>query len=167
MTAITNARPDALSIGQISRRTGVNIETIRYYERVKMLPAPARNKNGRRTYGASEQRILAFIRRARELGFPLDEVRALLALGAPSDASCAHIREIAAAHLDAVRSKLSDLRKLERILADAVAKCASNVAPVCPVLDILDQGEGVAFSPISQQSASPDRQVKLRSQADA
>jgi MerR family mercuric resistance operon transcriptional regulator len=137
MTAITNARPAALAIGELSRLTGVNIETIRYYERIGMLPRPARTPSGRRVYGADERRTLSFIRRGRELGFSLPEVRALLALGAPGDASCAEVRQIATAHLIDVRAKIADLRRLERTLADAVSRCTGDTAPVCPVLDVL------------------------------
>jgi MerR family mercuric resistance operon transcriptional regulator len=139
MTAITNARPAALSIGELSRLTGVNIVTIRYYERVKMLPAPPRTEGGRRIYGPADRRVLAFVRRSRELGFTLDEIRVLLALGAPGDASCAEVKEIASEHLEGVRAKLADLVRLEAVLAEAVAQCAGDAAPVCPVLDILDQ----------------------------
>lgn len=139
MTAITNARPASFPIGELSRLTRVNIETIRYYERIGMLPAPPRSQGGRRMYGPDEKRVLAFIRRARELGFSLTEVRALLALGAPGDATCADIERIASTHLEDVRSKLSDLRKLERVLADAVARCTGDTAPVCAVLDVLDR----------------------------
>ena len=66
------------SIGELSRLTGVHIETIRYYERVKILPTPPRTEGGRRAYGQSHRRTLGFIRRARDLGFSLDEIRALL-----------------------------------------------------------------------------------------
>jgi MerR family transcriptional regulator, mercuric resistance operon regulatory protein len=138
MCAITAARADSLTIGKLSQLSGVNIETIRYYERVKVLPAPARAENGRRTYGPTETRILIFIRRARELGFSLDEVRALLRLGGPGKASCGEVREIAAHHLNDIRAKISDLRKLERLLSKTVAQCTGTAAPVCPVLDILD-----------------------------
>ena len=139
MTAITIARPETLSIGELSRLTGVNIETIRYYERVKMVPAPPRTEGGRRIYGPTGRRVLAFIRRGRELGFTLGEIRALLNLGAPGEASCAEVKEIASTHLASVRTKLADLRSLESILADAVAKCTGDAAPACPVLDILDR----------------------------
>ena len=83
MRAITAARADGLTIGKLSRLTGVNIETIRYYEKIKVLPAPLRADNGRRVYGAMERRILAFVRRSRELGFSLDEIRTLMRLGGP------------------------------------------------------------------------------------
>lgn len=138
MGAITTARAVGLPIGKLSQLTGVNIETIRYYEKIKVLPAPLRTENGRRVYGPMERRILAFVRRSRELGFSLDEVRALLRLGGPDKASCREVREIAAHHLDDIRAKISDLRKLERLLAKTVAQCTGTTAPECPVLDILD-----------------------------
>src|SRR5712691_2838425 len=138
MRSITPARVGTLSIGGLSGLTGVNIETIRYYERIKMLPVPQRTENGRRVYGSTDVRILAFIRRARELGFPLEEIRALLRLGGPGNASCGEVRKIAAHHLEDIRAKIVDLRKLERLLAITVARCSGTTAPECPVLDILD-----------------------------
>ncbi len=138
MRAITAARAENLPIGELSRRSGVNIETIRYYERIKMLPPPPRTASGRRVYDSTDLRILAFIRRSRELGFSLDDIRALLRLGGPEKASCREVREIAAHHLDHIRAKLGDLKKLERLLAKTVARCSGKTAPDCPVLDILD-----------------------------
>jgi DNA-binding transcriptional MerR regulator len=76
-------KSEGISIGDLGRLTGMNIETIRYYEKIKMLQAPPRTAGGHRVYGPNETRALAFIRRARELGFTLDEIRALLDLGAP------------------------------------------------------------------------------------
>jgi hypothetical protein len=80
MRAITSSGAENISIGELSKDSGVNIETIRYYERIKMLPAPPRTASGRRVYGPAEKRTLAFIRRSRDLGFTLEEIRALLAL---------------------------------------------------------------------------------------
>jgi MerR family transcriptional regulator, mercuric resistance operon regulatory protein len=140
MPAITSPRAISLSIGELSKHSGVNIETIRYYERIKMLPAPPRTASGRRVYGPAERRTLAFIRRSRDLGFTLEEIRALLVLGGPERASCADVHKIASAHLANVRSKLSDLARLEAILAETVARCSDGAAPDCPVLDILDAG---------------------------
>ena len=138
MRAITAARAQELTIGRLSELTGVNIETIRYYERTKVLPAPARTASGRRVYQSADIRTLAFLRRARELGFSLDAIRALLRLGGPEKASCREVRGIASHHLDDIRAKISDLRKLERLLAKTVAQCTGTTAPDCPVLDILD-----------------------------
>jgi len=138
MRTITSSRAKNLPIGELSKQSGVNIETIRYYERVKMLAPPPRTASGRRVYDSTDLRILVFIRRSRELGFPLDEIRALLRLGGPEKASCREVREIAAHHLEDIRAKLGDLRKLERLLAKTVARCSGKTAPDCPVLDILD-----------------------------
>ena len=138
MRSITASRAEAFTIGQLARRSGVKIETIRYYERVKMLIAPPRTASGRRVYDVANLRTLVFIRRSRELGFSLDEIRALLRLGGPEKATCREVREIAAQHLDDIRAKVDDLKKLERLLAKTVALCSGKTAPDCPVLDVLD-----------------------------
>jgi MerR family mercuric resistance operon transcriptional regulator len=128
----------ALSIGELSRRTGVNIETIRYYERIKMLAAPSRTASGRRVYGPAETRSLAFIRRSRELGFGLEEIRALLALSADDGKNtCAEVRQLAASHLADVRAKIADLRAMARVLSDAVRRCDAGEVPGCPLIDAL------------------------------
>jgi MerR family transcriptional regulator, mercuric resistance operon regulatory protein len=138
MGSIPHQPAATLSIAELSRRTGVNIETIRYYERIEMLPAPPRTAGGRRVYGATDRRILAFIRRARELGFTLGEIRALLALSAGSARdSCTEVRELAAAHLAEIRARITDLEAMERVLADAVRRCDTGDVPGCPVLDAL------------------------------
>ncbi|MGO9700563.1 MAG: MerR family transcriptional regulator [Xanthobacteraceae bacterium] len=138
MPTITASRAEMLPIGVLSRRSGVNIETIRYYERVNMLAPPPRTASGRRVYDFTDLRILVFIRRSRELGFSLDEIRALLRLGGPEKASCREVREIAAHHLEDIRARLVDLKKLEHLLAKTVARCSGRTAPDCPVLDILN-----------------------------
>ena len=103
-----------------------------------MLVPPPRTASGRRVYDVTDLRILVFIRRARELGFSLDEIRALLRLGGPEKATCREVREIAAHHLDDIRAKIDDLKKLERLLSKTVARCSGKTAPDCPVLDVLD-----------------------------
>jgi MerR family mercuric resistance operon transcriptional regulator len=138
--AVALQPPAVLSIGKLSRRTGVNIETIRYYERIKMLPAPPRTASGRRVYGPAETRTLAFIRRSRELGFTLDEIRALLALSDDNGREiCAEARDLAAGHLADVRAKIADLRAMERVLADAVRRCEAGEAPGCPLINTLSR----------------------------
>lgn len=127
-----------LKISNLAKAAGVNLETIRYYERIGLMPMPERTEGGHRTYGQAHARRLAFIRRARELGFGIEDIRALLALAEPGQASCAEVREIARAHLYSVRAKLADLAKLEAILAETVAGCSGDPVPTCPVLDMLD-----------------------------
>lgn len=138
METITDTRAGRWIIGELSEQTGVNTETIRYYERIKIIPAPPRTAGGRRVYDSNHLRILAFVRRARELGFSLEEVRALIRLGGPANASCRQVRDIATHHLEDIRTKIADLRKLERLLAKTVARCTGTTAPDCPILDILD-----------------------------
>ena len=137
MASITKSRAEDISIGELSRVAGVHIETIRYYEKIKMLPPPPRTAGGRRAYGSDQAQTLSFIRRARELGFTLKEIRALIELNASKNASCGEVQEIASGHLESVRAKLSDLTKLEKILAQTVARCAGNLSAACPVLDML------------------------------
>lgn len=130
-----------LTIGRLSAAAGVNLETVRYYERIKLMPPPARTASGHRAYEECHIQRLAFIRRARELGFSIEQIRTLLALSEPTRASCAEAQAVAQTHLDEVRAKLADLAKLERILAETVARCSSDSAPSCPVLDILTTQE--------------------------
>ena len=138
MRAAITSQTDGITIGELSRLAGVHIETIRYFERIKMLPKPPRTTGGRRKYSPAHLRILAFIRRSRELGFSPDEVRAMLTLGGPGKAQCREIREIAVNRLNDIRKRISNLRRLERLLAKTVAQCTGTAAPECPVVDILD-----------------------------
>jgi MerR family mercuric resistance operon transcriptional regulator len=138
-------RADGMPIGELSRLCGVNIETVRYYEKIKMLPAPLRTEAGHRVYGPKETRILVFIRRGRELGFTLDQIRALLNLSGPGRASCAEVREIAKHHIEDISAKINDLAKLKRLLRRTVAQCSGGKAPDYPVLDILD-AQGIRAS---------------------
>jgi MerR family mercuric resistance operon transcriptional regulator len=133
------AGQDGIAIGELSRQTGVNIETIRYFERVGMLVTPPRTGGGRRIYDSGHVRVLSFIRRARELGFSPAEVRAILALGGPGAANCGEVREIAAHHLEQVRAKLVDLAHLETLLASTVERCAGDAAPDCAVMNMLEK----------------------------
>lgn len=137
MRGDAGSRDDKFPIGELSKQTGVNIETIRYYERIALLEAPPRTSAGRRLYDPADVRKLAFIRRARELGFSLDEIRALLRLGGPQAAMCCDVRDIAVARLEDVRAK-RDLHKVEELLAATLARCSGEAVPECAMLDILD-----------------------------
>ncbi|MGK9168220.1 helix-turn-helix domain-containing protein [Inquilinus limosus] len=133
------ASTKGLTVGALAVAAGIHLETVRYYERIGLMPPPARTASGYRIYGAEHVRRLSFIRRARELGFGTGEVKALLSLAEPAQASCAQVRALTLAHLDAVRAKISDLRRLEAILSNTVEKCSGDVTPSCPVLDMLTQ----------------------------
>ena len=126
-----------IRIGELSRRTGCNIETIRYYERIALLPAPARSAGRYRLYGTGDVRRLTFIRRARELGFTLDAVRDLLEHSDNGGAVCAEVCHVTASHLAEIRAKIADLQAMEHILAEAIERCASGELPGCPIMDAL------------------------------
>ena len=127
-----------IQIGKLSRLTGCNIETIRYYERIGLLPHPPRSAGRYRLYETEDVRLLVFVRRARELGFSLDEVRTLRALSAEHrDSTCGEVHRLAAGHLADVRVKIADLRGMERVLTEAVRRCDAGQLPGCPLIDTL------------------------------
>jgi MerR family mercuric resistance operon transcriptional regulator len=127
---------------ELARRAGCNLETIRYYEKAGVLPEPPRTQSGYRSYDATHERRLKFVLRARELGFSLDEIRALLRLVDERDQRCAEARDLAAAHLKDVQSKIADLRRMERVLKDMVAQCADGTTPECPLIEALFRVNG-------------------------
>lgn len=126
-----------MEIGDLSRRSGVNIETIRYYERVGVLPRPARQPNGRRTYGEADARRLGFIRHARDLGFDLASVRTLLALQEQPEASCENASRIAQAQLETVENRIASLISLRAELSRMVSECGRGVVSECRVIEAL------------------------------
>jgi MerR family transcriptional regulator, mercuric resistance operon regulatory protein len=128
---------DGLSIGALSKQSGVNIETIRYYEKIGVMPAPARSAGGYRIYALDHLKRLGFIRRGRQLGFSLDELRGLLHLVDGHAYTCAEVHTLTLQHLTEVRHKIADLRRLERVLADMAAQCTEDLVPECPVIDAL------------------------------
>jgi MerR family mercuric resistance operon transcriptional regulator len=134
--------PRRLAIGALSKRTGCQVETIRYYEHVRLLPRPQRSPGGYRQYGPEHLARLAFIRRARALGFSLDEVRRLLRLADERRRPCAEARAVAATHLADVRAKIADLRRMERVLAETVARCDAGRGVQCPLIDALSNDDG-------------------------
>ena len=125
------------TIGALSKGTGCNIETIRYYERIGLLPEPPRSPGGHRLYGEDHLRRLTFIRRSRELGFTLDEVRGLLRLVDGGEYTCAEVKALTLDHVAEVRRKLADLRRMKRVLEEMAAECEGGEVPECPIIDAL------------------------------
>ncbi len=126
----------AYRIGEISRRTRVKIETIRYYERVGVMPVPDRSEGGSRIYNLEQLKRLSFIKRSRELGFSLDDIRRLLSL-ADGGHSCGEVKALTQRHLTGVREKIADLQRLEKTLDMISSRCSGDDAPECPVIDAL------------------------------
>lgn len=126
-----------LGIGALSERTGCNVETIRYYERRGLLPDPPRTEGGHRVYAEEHLKRLTFIRRSRELGFTLEEVCRLLRMVDGKHYTCGEVRSVTLDHLEDVRGKLADLRKLERVLKQLADRCVGDEAPDCPIVEAL------------------------------
>ncbi len=131
------------TIGSLSRGTGCKIETIRYYERIGLLPKPPRSQGGHRLYEEAQLKRLTFIRRSRELGFTLHEVRGLLRLVDGGSYTCAEVKALTLDHVAEVRGKLADLRKVKRVLEAMAAECDGGEVPECPIIDALYQGRGI------------------------
>ena len=122
---------------ELARRTGCNLETIRYYEKIGMLPTPPRTAAGYRIYDEGHVSRLGFIMRARELGFSIAEIRGLVGLVGDGNQTCAEIKKRTERHLADVRAKIADLKRIERVLADTAAQCSGAKVPECAVLEAL------------------------------
>ncbi len=125
------------TIGYVSKATGCHIETIRYYERIGLLPKPARSNGGFRLYNADQIKRLNFIRRSRNLGFHLDEVRDLLSFVDSNTYTCAEVKSMTINHLDEIEQKIADLTKLKKVLKDMASHCEGEEVPECPIIDVL------------------------------
>ena len=126
-----------MKIGQLSTQTGCKIETIRYYEQIGLLPAPARSDGGYRIYDENLLKRLSFIRRSRELGFTIEEIRGLLNLVDGGDYTCSEVKTITLKHVESIRQKIADLKKLEKTLSRIASQCAGDATPECPIIDAL------------------------------
>lgn len=129
-----------LKRGALAKVVGCNLETIRYYEKICLMPLPGRTSSGHRLYTQEDQARLRFILRCRELGFSIEEIRSLLGLVDTGDYSCAEINKLAVIHLASIRQKIADLRKLERTLKTVSDKCTKGDTPDCPVITALSSG---------------------------
>ncbi len=126
-----------LAIGELGRLTGTKAETIRYYERIGLLAPPKRTAGNYRAYGSEHLNRLSFIRRSRDLGFSLDQVRALLDLSDDRDRPCEAVDAIAKAHLAEVDRKIADLKALRRELNSMVNQCRCGTVADCRIIEAL------------------------------
>ena len=132
-----------MKIGELAKATGTRVETVRYYEKIGLLPKVARTDSNYRSYGSEDASRLSFIRRARDLGFSLEQVRTLLSLADDRQRPCGEVDAIARQHLDAVDSKLADLTALRVQLSDLIAQCGRGSIAECRILDALAPDEVV------------------------
>jgi MerR family mercuric resistance operon transcriptional regulator len=135
-----------IGIGELSKQTGCKIETIRYYEQKSLLPKPPRTDGGHRLYSEEMRGRLLFIRRSRELGFSMDEIRGLLSLVDGEQVSCERVKSMAEEHLRDIRAKISDLRRMQRTLSDLASRCSGEDVPDCPIIETLQRGRSTKIA---------------------
>lgn len=126
-----------MQIGELARTTSTKVETIRFYEKIGLLPEPGRTAGNYRDYGAAHLARLSFIRRARDLGFTLDQVRALLSLSDDRSRSCGAVDTVARAHLAQIDQKIADLRALRRELDELIGQCSQGSISECRIIEAL------------------------------
>lgn len=133
-----------MKIGELANATATKVETVRYYERIGLLPPPARTASNYRTYGGDHLARLSFVRRARDLGFTLDAVRELLALADDRSRSCESVDDIATAHRTEIDRKIADLSALRTELDRLIGGCRQNIVADCKIIETLAPRIGVA-----------------------
>lgn len=129
-----------MTIGEASTASGVSAKMIRYYESIGLMPQAGRSSGGYRTYGDTEVHMLRFIRRARDLGFSLDDIRALLGLWRDRSRSSAAVKQIALRHIDELAVKIAELQAMRRSLQQLAQACHGDARPDCPILEDLEDG---------------------------
>lgn len=125
--------------GELAKEAGCTIETVRYYEKIRLLKPPYRSQGGHRLYSRSDQARLGFILRGRDLGFSIDELRSLLGLIDSQDYTCGEVLALTCRHLDLIRTKIADLRRMEETLVQMSAQCEGGKVPHCPIIDALHE----------------------------
>lgn len=125
------------SIGKLAKATGTAVETVRYYEKIGLMPSVSRTAGNYRSYGPAEVDRLGFIRRARDLGFSIEQVRALLSLADDRDRECGDVDRLAKQHLAEVDRKIAGLQSLRRELSTVIEQCESGTVAECRILKAL------------------------------
>ena len=134
-----------MQIGLLSKKTGCNIETIRYYEKRGLLPNPPRTAGGYRLYNSDHLKRLTFVMRGRGLGFSMPEIEKLLSLVDEHQLTCHDMHQQTMAHVENIQSKIADLKRLERVLTEIASKCSDGTVPECPIIDAL-------YEPLDRES---------------
>lgn len=141
-----------LSIGDLAKGSGTKVVTVRYYERIGLLPVPRRTAGNYRAYGNEQMRRLQFIRRCRNLGFSLDQIRGLLRLSSQRDQECAEVKRITAQHLNEIEQKISDLKHLAKELRCLNNCCQGNrIIGDCRIIEALSPSRDAQASDTSQK----------------
>lgn len=131
-----------LSVGELAKRSDCKVETVRYYEKVGLMPEPERSAGGHRLYALGHLRRLVFIRRGRELGFSIDQIRELLKLVDEPNHTCGEVKSITLLHANDIQQKIEDLKRLQNALYEMSVKCGGENYTIenCPIVEALYSG---------------------------
>jgi len=161
MRTATLPSATTVRIGQLASQTGCSVPTIRYYEQVGLIPRAVRSSTRQRLYGAKSVHLLQFIRRCRDFGFTIEQIRTLVSLTNKGNRDCIEVRDTAKAHLVTVREKLNELKNLEltlcRFIATCNSTCAGNPAPECSIFK--DLTTGMVQAPAASACCAPARKA--------
>ena len=160
MSSKAIVREEFLTRGELAIRTGCNIETIRYYEQIAIMPPPPRSGGGHRLYGQALTRRLNFVCRSRDLGFTLEEIRELLRVVDGGNYTCAQVEALALEHVQDIRRKITDLRKLKIVLETMASRCSGGKVPKCPIIDALFDVRAPVRPALATRSPARSRAVK-------
>lgn len=139
-----NLETETLTIGELARQSGVNLETVRYYERRRLLPKPARSASGYRQFPPELVQRIRFIKHAQALGFTLSEIKELLSLRVDPDTTCAEVRAKAKAKTADIEQKIRSLEGMKKVLERLASRCSGRgPASECPILESLDGEDGL------------------------
>lgn len=127
-------------VGQIAKDVGINVETVRYYEKLKLLPKPKRKESRYRIYDEMDLKRLLFIKRAKELGFSLKEIKELFGLRIDSEAKCGDVKHLAEHKLKDIEERLRDLKNIKNVLVKLINQCVCEEVSTneCPILEVID-----------------------------
>jgi Cu(I)-responsive transcriptional regulator len=128
-----------MNIGEVARASGVSAKMIRYYEETGLIPASTRSAAGYRVYGPNDVRLLRFVRRARDLGFSMQDVGELLALWRDTSRHSADVKQLAGQRIDELRGKIAEMQAMVATLEVLAARCHGDDRPDCPILEDLEQ----------------------------
>lgn len=130
-----------LKVGEIAKKVEVNVETLRYYEKIKLMPKPKRIESGYRVYDDSDLQRLLFIKRGKELGFTLKEIKELLELKIESTATCGDVKHLAEHKLTDIEERITDLKNIKKVLLKLINQCVCEEVSTeeCPILEVIEQ----------------------------
>ena len=136
---MSGGRKTSFTVGDLATRSGCKVETVRYYEKTGLMPDPPRTKGGHRIYSLAHLKRLFFIRRSRDLGFSIEQVKELLRFVDEPDHTCGEVRDMAMLHARAVQEKINDLKRLQKALNEMAARCKGEGYKIedCPIVDAL------------------------------